>query len=81
MSQLKTIAPCPITIHPRKQSFSLLFICSLQVLEDHNEVSPEPSEALNESLNFREEDKRWKKTMRKILFFSVVIKIKRNGPS
>jgi len=50
-------------------------------LEDHNEVSPEPSEALNESLNFREEDKRWKKTMRKILCFSVVIKIKRNGPS
>jgi len=42
-SQFKTIPPCPITIHPRKQPFSLLFICSLQVLEGYNEVSPEPS--------------------------------------
>ena len=43
LSQFKTISPCPITIHTRKQSFSLLFICSLQVLEGHNEVSLEPS--------------------------------------
>jgi len=43
MSQFKTIPPCPITTHPRKQLFSLLFICSLQVLEGHNRVFPEPS--------------------------------------
>jgi len=43
LPQLKTIPPCPITIHPHKQSFSLLFTCSLQVLECHNEVSLEPS--------------------------------------
>ena len=43
LSQFKTIPPCPITIHPRKQSFPLVFILSLQVLEGHNEVSPEPS--------------------------------------
>ena len=43
LPQFKTIPPCPITIHPRKQPFPLLFIHSLQVLEGHNEVSPEPS--------------------------------------
>ena len=42
-SQFKTIPPYPITFHPRKQPFLLLFICSLQVLEGHNEVSSEPS--------------------------------------
>ena len=42
-SQFKTIPPCPTTIHPHKQPFPLLFIRSLQVLEGHNEVSPEPS--------------------------------------
>ena len=41
-SQFKTIPPCAITIHPRKQPFPFLFICSLQVLEGHNEVSLEP---------------------------------------
>jgi len=43
LSQFKTIPPCPIAIHPHKQPFPLLFIRSLQVLEGHNEVSPEPS--------------------------------------
>ena len=43
LSQFKTIPPCPITIHPHKQPFPLLFIHSLQVLEGHNEVSLEPS--------------------------------------
>jgi len=43
LSQIKTIPPCPITVHPRKQPFPLLFIRSLQVLEGRNEVSPEPS--------------------------------------
>jgi len=43
LSQFKTIPTCPITIHPRKQPFPLLFIHSLQVLEGHNEVSLEPS--------------------------------------
>jgi len=43
LSQFKTILPCPLTIHPRKQPFLLLFIHSLQVLEGHNEVSREPS--------------------------------------
>ena len=43
LSQFKTIPPCPITIHPHKQPFPLLFIHSLQVLEGHNEVSPQPS--------------------------------------
>ena len=43
LSQFKTIPPCPITIHPRKQPFPFLLICSLQVLEGHNEVSSEPS--------------------------------------
>jgi len=43
MSQLKTIAPCPITIHPHKQPLPLLFICFLQELEGHSEVSLEPS--------------------------------------
>ena len=43
LSQFKTIPPCPITIHPHKQPFPLLFICSLQVLEGCNEVSLEPS--------------------------------------
>ena len=33
---------CPITIHPHKQPFPLLFIHFLQVLEGRNEVSPEP---------------------------------------
>ena len=42
-SQLKTVPPCPITIHPCKQLFPLLFICSFQVLEGRNEVSLEPS--------------------------------------
>ena len=32
-SQFKTIPPCPITIHPCKQLYPFLFICSLQVLE------------------------------------------------
>ena len=41
LSQLKTIPPCPITIHPHKQPFPLLFVRSLQVLEGHNEVSLE----------------------------------------
>jgi len=31
-----------LCIHPHKQPFPLLFICSLQVLESHNEVFPEP---------------------------------------
>ena len=35
--------PCPITTHPHKQPFPLLFILSLQVLEGHNEVPLEPS--------------------------------------
>ena len=43
VSQFKTISPCRTTIHPCKQPLSLLFICSLQVLEGHNEVPPEPS--------------------------------------
>src|SRR5699024_4493157 len=43
LSQFKTILPCPITIHPRKWPFPLLFIHSLQVLEGHNKVSLEPS--------------------------------------
>ena len=42
-SQFKTIPPCLITIHPCKQPLPFLFICSLQVLEGHNEVSLEPS--------------------------------------
>ena len=42
-SQYKTIPSCPITVHPRKQPFPFLFILSLQVLEGHNEVSPQPS--------------------------------------
>jgi len=42
LSQLKTIPPCPVTIIPCKQPFPLLFICSLQVLEGHNEVSLQP---------------------------------------
>ena len=32
---------CPITIHPHKQLFPLLFLCSLQVLEGHSGVSLE----------------------------------------
>ena len=36
LSQFKTIPPCPITIHPCKQLFPLLFICSFQILEGHN---------------------------------------------
>ena len=36
-------SPCPITIHPHKQLFPLRFICSLQVLQGHNQVSLEPS--------------------------------------
>ena len=43
LSQFKTIPPCPITIHPRKQPFPILFICFLQVWEGRNEVSLEPS--------------------------------------
>src|SRR5699024_8009122 len=43
LSQFKTILPCPITLHPHKQPFPFLFICSLQVLKSHNEVSLEPS--------------------------------------
>jgi len=43
LSQFKTIPPCPITLHPHKQPFPLLFIRSLQVLEGHYEVSPQPS--------------------------------------
>ena len=43
LSQFKTIPSCPITINPCKQPYSLLFICSLQVLEGHSDVSPEPS--------------------------------------
>ena len=43
LSQFKTIPPCPITVHPHKQPFPLLFIHSLQVLEGHNEVSLQPS--------------------------------------
>jgi len=43
LSQFKTIPPCPIATLPCKQPFPLLFIRSLQVLEGHNEVSPEPS--------------------------------------
>jgi len=43
MSQFKTIPPCPVTIPPHNQPFPRLFICYLQVLEGHNEVSPEPS--------------------------------------
>ena len=39
-SHLKTIPPCPTVIHPHKQLVPLLFICSLQVLKGHNEVSP-----------------------------------------
>ena len=44
LSHFKTIPPCPITIHPCKQPLPFLFIHSLQVLEGHNEVSPEPSQ-------------------------------------
>ncbi|SGA26460.1 Uncharacterised protein [Chlamydia abortus] len=40
---MKTIPPCPIATHPRKQPFPVLFIRSLQVLEGHSEVPPEPS--------------------------------------
>ena len=40
LSQFKTIPPCPITIHPCKQPFLLLFICSFQILEGHSEVFP-----------------------------------------
>ena len=43
LSQFKTIPPCIITIHPHKQPFPLLFMCSFQVLEGHNEVPAEPS--------------------------------------
>ena len=43
LPQFKTIPPCSITIHLSKQPFSLLIIHSLQVLEGHSEVSPEPS--------------------------------------
>ena len=43
LCQLKPSPPCPITVHPCKQSLPLLFICSLQVLKGHDEVSPEPS--------------------------------------
>ena len=43
LCQLKTIPPYPITTHPHMQLFPLLFIRSVQVLEGHNEVSPEPS--------------------------------------
>ena len=43
---LKTIPPCPITIHPHKQPFLLLFIRSLQALEGCNEVSLESSSLL-----------------------------------
>ena len=43
LSHFTTIPLCPITIHPRKQSFPLLFIQSLQVLEGRNAVSLEPS--------------------------------------
>jgi len=43
LSQFKAIPPCPTTIHPCKQPFSLLYIRSLQVLEGHNEVPLEPS--------------------------------------
>ena len=43
LSRFKTIPLCPITIHPHKQPFPLLFTHSLQVLEGCNEVSPEPS--------------------------------------
>ena len=32
ISQLKTISPCPIAIHPCKQLFPLLFTCSLSLL-------------------------------------------------
>jgi len=35
LSQFKTIPPCPITIHPRKQSVPFLFICSLQIHPSH----------------------------------------------
>ena len=42
LSQFKTIRPCPITVHPHKQSFPFLFIRSIQVLKGQNEVSPEP---------------------------------------
>ena len=44
LSQFKTIPLCPlITIHPCKQPLPFLFTRSLQALEGHNEVSPEPS--------------------------------------
>ena len=43
LSQFKTIPPCPITIQPRKQLVPFPFIGSLQVMEGHNDVSPEPS--------------------------------------
>ena len=43
LPQLKTIPPCPLTINSRQQSFPILLIRSLQVLQGHSEVSPEPS--------------------------------------
>ena len=41
--QFKTIPSCPVAIHPPKQLHPFLFVRSLQILEGHNEVSPEPS--------------------------------------
>ena len=43
LSQFKTIPPCPITIHPDKQMYHLLFIASLQILEGRDEASSSPS--------------------------------------
>ena len=40
-SRFKTIPPCPITSHPCKHSYHLLFICSVQVLEGHTMRSPQ----------------------------------------
>ena len=43
LSSFKIIPPCPLTIHPHKQSYPFLFIRSLPVLEGRNEVSLQPS--------------------------------------
>ena len=39
----ESVSPCPITINMHKKSVPLLPASFFQVLEDYNEVSPEPS--------------------------------------
>ena len=45
LSQFKTIPPCPITIHPRKQLFPLLLTHSFQVLDSLSVPHPHGSAA------------------------------------